>query len=105
VDPNQADQGDGQGSADSGLVYRPYDPSNQPGDPDFIQGQQGQDGQTEVQQGQSELPGANNPSLVPYQQVLPEYQQAAGEALDQSAIPPHLKDYVREYFSELEPRR
>jgi hypothetical protein len=40
---------------------------------------------------------------VPYQQVLPQYEQAASEALDQSAIPPHLKDYVRDYFSQLEP--
>jgi hypothetical protein len=46
-----------------------------------------------------------NPSQVPYSQVLPQYQRSAGEALDQSAIPPHLKDYVRDYFSQLEPKR
>jgi hypothetical protein len=47
----------------------------------------------------------SNPSLVPYEQQLPQYQRAAGEAIDQSAIPPHLKDYVRDYFSNLEPKR
>ena len=40
-----------------------------------------------------------------YEQQLPRYERAAGEALDQSAIPPHLKDYVRDYFSNLEPKR
>jgi len=51
------------------------------------------------------LPGVANSSMVPYEQVLPQYQRSAGEALDQSAIPPHLKDYVRDYFSQLEPNR
>ncbi len=70
-----------------------------------MQGQLGANGETQVQQGQSNLPGANNPSLVPYEQVLPQYRRAAGEAVDQSAIPSHLKDYVRDYFSRLEPNR
>jgi hypothetical protein len=35
--------------------------------------------------------------------VLPEYRDAASQALDQSAIPPHMKDYVRDYFTQLEP--
>ncbi|KPV48810.1 hypothetical protein SE17_36055 [Kouleothrix aurantiaca] len=68
-------------------------------------GQQGQGGSTQVQQGQTNLPGAAGPAQVPYQENLPAYQRAAGEALDQSDIPPHLKDYVRDYFSNLEPKR
>jgi len=40
---------------------------------------------------------------VPYQEVYDEYARAAGEALDRGYIPPHLKSYVRDYFSELEP--
>jgi hypothetical protein len=87
------------------MVYRPYNPDTQQGRPDTVQGQQGQGGETQVQQGQSNLPGASNPAQVPYQQQLPQYQRAAGEALDQSAIPPHLKDYVRDYFSNLEPKQ
>lgn len=93
------------GSGHEDMIYQPYDPSNPQNPATGVQGQQGQGGDTQVQQGQSNLPGAANPSRVPYQQQLPQYQRAAGEALDQSAIPPHMKDYVREYFSNLEPRR
>jgi hypothetical protein len=35
--------------------------------------------------------------------VYGNYRDAAGEALDRSAIPPHLKNYVRDYFQELAP--
>ena len=105
VDPNKPDQGGGAGSGHGDMIYQPYDPANLPSHPEQIQGQQGQGGSTQVQQGQSNLPGAANSSQVPYQQQLPQYQRAAGEALDQSAIPPHLKDYVKDYFSNLEPKR
>jgi hypothetical protein len=40
---------------------------------------------------------------VPYEQVYPEYARSASEALDRGYIPPHLKNYVRDYFSRLEP--
>lgn len=106
IDPNgDSSGGSGSGNQHGEMVYQPYTPSGNPGDPDYVQGQQGTDGETQVQQGQSSLPGAANDSMVPYDQVLPEYQRSAGEALDQSAIPPHLKDYVRDYFSQLEPQR
>jgi hypothetical protein len=49
------------------------------------------------------MPGANNPSVVPYEQIYPQYAQSASEALDRGYIPPHLKDLVRRYFSQLEP--
>jgi hypothetical protein len=42
---------------------------------------------------------------VPYEDVIGEYSDAASEALDRSAIPPHLKGYVRDYFSELAPEQ
>jgi hypothetical protein len=86
-------------------VYQPYDPNGQQARPEAVQGQQGSGGDVQTQQGQSNLPGASSPAQVPYQQQLPQYQRAAGEALDQSAIPPHLKDYVRDYFSNLEPKQ
>lgn len=92
------------GSGHEDTIYQPYDPANPQARPEGIQGQQGQGGDTQVQQGQTNLPGAAGPARVPYQQQLPQYQRAAGEALDQSAIPPHMKDYVREYFSNLEPQ-
>jgi hypothetical protein len=83
-------------------VYQPYTPSEQAGEQGNVQGQQGAGGQTEVKPGQYG-PGANNESLVPYEEVYSDYNDAAGEALDRSAIPPHLKGYVRDYFGELAP--
>ncbi len=83
-------------------VYQPFKPSGQTGESESVQGQQGQGGETQVQPGQFGQ-GANNPSLVPYEQVYGDYSDAASEALDRSAIPPHLKGYVRDYFGELAP--
>jgi hypothetical protein len=40
---------------------------------------------------------------VPYEQVFPQYQEQAGNALGSSYIPQGYKDLVRDYFSELEP--
>lgn len=42
-------------------------------------------------------------ALVPYDQVYGDYSQAAAEALEGSYIPLGIKEYVREYFSALEP--
>lgn len=102
VDPNHPVVSGSKGN-NRDIMYQPYKASGQKGQTDSVQGQQGQQGQTEVQQGQNELPGANNASVVPYQQIFPEYKRAAGEALDRSSVPPHLKEYVRNYFSQLEP--
>jgi hypothetical protein len=40
---------------------------------------------------------------VPYREVYAEYAEQAGAALEGSYIPLGLKQYVREYFSSLEP--
>jgi hypothetical protein len=85
VQPGGQGQQPGNGGRDS-TVYQPYNPSGQPGEQGNVQGQQGSGGQ-----------------MVPYEQVFGEYNDAAGEALDRSAIPPHLKGYVRDYFGELAP--
>ncbi len=104
VDPNRPGRnGSGAGRERSDLVYQPYNPSTQTGERDFIQGQQGEGGQTQQREGEQALPGAVNPSLVPYEQIFPEYARSASEALDRGYIPPHLKEYVRDYFSQLEP--
>jgi hypothetical protein len=42
-------------------------------------------------------------ALVPYDQVYGDYSQAAAEALEGSYIPLGIKEYVRAYFSALEP--
>jgi hypothetical protein len=60
-------------------------------------------GETQTTQGQSNLPGAANPALVPYQQVFYDYLSAANQALGQSYIPAGMSDYIRQYFSQLNP--
>jgi hypothetical protein len=42
-------------------------------------------------------------AAVPYREVYAEYADHAGAALEESYIPLGLKQYVREYFSSLEP--
>jgi hypothetical protein len=42
-------------------------------------------------------------AAVPYREVYAEYAEQAGAALEGSYIPLGLKQYVREYFSSLEP--
>jgi hypothetical protein len=50
-------------------------------------------------------PGVNNTASVPYQEVYPRYAQAADEALQNGEVPSGLRDYVRDYFSSLDPRQ
>ncbi len=104
IDPNSgSSSGQGAGSSEGDTVYQPFDPSGETGEREFIEGQLGDEGQTQSQQGNANLPGVSNPSVVPYEEVFPEYSQSASEALDRGYIPPHLKNYVRDYFSQLEP--
>lgn len=68
-----------------------------------ISGQDTGQGQEQLSESPNPLPGTTNPALVPYQEVYRQYLDSANRAMDQSYIPAHLKDYVREYFSQLEP--
>jgi hypothetical protein len=56
-----------------------------------------------VREQQDPLPGAAGQALLPYSQVYQEYLDAANQAMERSYVPPGLKDYVRDYFSQLEP--
>ncbi|MCL5995925.1 MAG: hypothetical protein M1546_07700 [Chloroflexi bacterium] len=49
--------------------------------------------------------GASNTASVPYQEVYPNYAKAADEALQNGEVPSGLRDYVRDYFSSLDPRQ
>jgi hypothetical protein len=42
-------------------------------------------------------------ALVPYDEVYTDYQAEAASALENSYIPLGIKEYVRDYFSSLEP--
>jgi hypothetical protein len=109
----------GQGNSNSGLpagptnpnrpadlgedlasVFAPFDRLGRPGDPSYVAGTGG-DGQT--QQGNSTGQGQNNGALTPYQQVFSDFYDYALTTLDRNYVPLSVKDYVRDYFSSLDP--
>jgi hypothetical protein len=69
----------------------------------IIPGQDTGEGETQVIEGEGALPGADNPSLVPYSSVFYSYLNAANQAMENSYIPSAMLDYVRQYFTQLEP--
>lgn len=84
-----------------GTVYAPFHVGQ--GERQKVSGQENANGQTTTRTEKSPLPGANNPALVPYTQVFQQYREIAGKFMEQSYIPLGLRDYVKEYFSALEP--
>lgn len=99
-------QGPGQQAAAGQLddqVYVPFERSGSNGEEVFIPGQDTGQGDSQVREGQDPLPGANTPALVPYQQVFGQYLQAANQIVDSGTIPLALRDYIKAYFTELEP--
>jgi hypothetical protein len=83
-------------------VFAPFDRLGKPGDPSYVAGSGG-DGQT--QQGNQQGQGSNNGSYVPYQQVFGDFYDYALTSLDRSYVPISVKDYVRDYFSSLNPKQ
>jgi hypothetical protein len=81
-------------------VFAPFDRLGKPGDPSYVAGTGG-DGQT--QQGSGTGTGTNNGALTPYQQVYADFQSYAQTSLDRGYVPLSVKDYVRDYFSSLDP--
>jgi hypothetical protein len=71
-----------------------------PGDPSYVAGTGG-DGQT--QQGNQTGQGQNNGAQTPYQQVFSDFYSYALTSLDRNYVPLSVKDYVRDYFSSLDP--
>jgi hypothetical protein len=82
-------------------VLSDFDRIGRPGDPDFIVGSGG-DGGTE-QPGTGTGSGFDNDSVVPYRSVYGLFFDYAQSALDRQQVPITLKDFVRDYFSRLEP--
>ncbi len=102
--------GDPQGQANPGgvgqldsQVYVPREKRPQGDGELFIPGQDTDQGNTQTNSQRDPTTGSSNPALVPYQAVYQSYLDSAAQAMDQSYIPPGLKDYVKEYFSQLEP--
>jgi hypothetical protein len=84
-------------------VYVPWQPRGETDAELFISGQDSGQGETEVRTRQDPLPGAPSAALVPYREVYGNYVDSAHQALERDAIPGGLKEYVRDYFSQLEP--
>lgn len=79
-------------------VYAPVQRLGSSGQTAFIPGQQSP-GPVERQQGDG--PVEVGQMLVPYQEVVGQYQAAAGRALDSGYVPGPLKDLVKAYFDSL----
>jgi hypothetical protein len=100
--PTEAGQPGGTGSLDT-QVYVPWERRPGSGQEVTLPGQDTGQGQTETREQRDPLPGTPGEALLPYQQVYYDYLDAANQTVEQSYIPAGLKDYVRAYFSQLEP--
>ena len=49
--------------------------------------------------------GVNTPSGVPYNQVYEQYRDQALQGIDDPNIPPELREYIRQYFSNIDPSK
>ena len=92
---------EGFGTDSQGGVLTDFDRLGRPGDPDFIAGNGGDGGID--QSGSGSGIGFDNDSVVPYRSVFDLFNDFAQSALDQQQVPITLKDFVRDYFSRLEP--
>lgn len=84
-------------------VYVPWERRQGSGDQVTITGPDTGQGETQVREQKEALPGAPGEALVPYHEVYYNYLDTANQAMERDYIPAGLKDYVREYFSQLEP--
>ena len=99
-------QGEGQSGGEAPLgeqVYAPWERRPDDGQEIFIPGEDTDQGSTQVRERPEPLPGSPGSALMPYYEVYYTYLDAANQAIEQSFIPSGLKEYVREYFSNLEP--
>ena len=83
-------------------MYAPFDRLGRPGDPSYVAGSGG-DGQT--QQGNGTGSGVNNGALTPYEQVYGDFRDYALTSLDRNYVPLSVKDFVKDYFTSLDPSR
>ena len=81
-------------------IFAPFDRLGHPGDPSYVAGSGG-DGQTS--QGNNQGPGIDPGSYVPYSEVYADFYNYALTTLDRSYVPLSVKDFVRDYFSSLDP--
>ncbi len=85
-------------------VYAPWQSGAGTGEELTISGQDTGEGQSQSTEGEAINPGNTNQPLVPYSQVFYTYLNTANQTMQQSYIPTDLLEYVRMYFSQLEPK-
>jgi hypothetical protein len=68
-----------------------------------VPGRQADAGQGATQSPHNPQPGAEGAALVPYADVWASYAAAAAETMEREYVPVGLKEYVRDYFTLLEP--
>jgi hypothetical protein len=99
-------QGEGEpasvGELDQQQIYVPWERQAGSGEM-FIPSQDTDQGEIVVREQKDLLPGTSSQALIPYHEVYYEYLDAAHQTMERSYIPSGLKDYVRAYFSQLEP--
>jgi hypothetical protein len=83
-------------------IYAPEQLGEGEGEQVHIVGQ-GEGGPTSGESGGA--PPLDEEALVPYDEVYTDYQAQAASALENSYIPRSVKEYVRAYFSSLDPDR
>jgi len=93
-------QRDPKSGGDLGSIFAPFGRLGQPGDPSYISGSGG-DGQ--VSQGNQQGAGVDPGSYVNYQQVYSQFLNFAMTTLDRGYLPLSARDFVRDYFSSLDP--
>lgn len=98
-DPSQVGAGSQTGDYEP-RVFSPLPPQGST-ERDRIQGQQSGDGQTLERERRDPGAGAGGNAVVPMRDVLPAYEGAAARALEQEYIPSGMREYVREYFTQL----
>jgi hypothetical protein len=85
-------------------VYVPWERRPGSGDEVTLPGQDSGQGESEVRERENPLPGSPGDALVPYYEFYAQYLDAANEAMERTYVPEGLREYVREYFTRLEPQ-
>jgi hypothetical protein len=98
TDPNQPNEGE-PGPTDE-EVYVPLGPD---GKPAYVPGDPAEGGDDVTVLPSLDPEAGEDGVAVPYEAVYRYYEEAAGQAMERAYIPSGLREYVRSYFSGLEP--
>ncbi|MFX1355576.1 MAG: hypothetical protein ACFFGP_16600, partial [Promethearchaeota archaeon] len=98
IPPNQPGQ---EGETPYDPIYAPERLGEEGGERIDVPGQ----GEGGPPTGETEGEPREGQALVPYNEVYTDYQAQAASALENSYIPRGMKEYVRAYFSSLDPGR